>query len=246
MHHLQQDQIDCSQPWLLLQEMTYRVRNEYGLAISALSLAAAKAPNSEAKGAIGAAVNRLLEYAELHQALQWPVGRDHVDLSVHLSKLCRTISRSLLAHRDISLTLFEDFVELDGECCWKIGLIVSELVTNAAKHAFGDGADAGAIRVELLCVDDDIQCTVYDNGKCVAAPRAGRGSEIVAALAKNLGGSVTWKFGNDGTRATLRFTRDQGSPATTARAEKLIHFDPEVDRTSSRITMRPASPRLSF
>ena len=43
MHHLQQDQIDCSQPWLLLQEMTHRVRNEYGVAISALSLAAASA-----------------------------------------------------------------------------------------------------------------------------------------------------------------------------------------------------------
>ena len=192
------------EPWLLLQEMTHRVCNKYTAAISVLSLASARASNSETRDALGYAMERLHQYATLHRALQKPVGSYRADLSRELSGLCCVLSRSLLADRGIRLTLAgNDDVELDAERCWLVCLIVSELVTNAAKHAFRERA--GEIRIALVREGNHLQCNVSDDGEPTAAPRPGRGTQIVTGLAARLGGSIAWKFGAAGTTVMLSF-----------------------------------------
>ena len=47
----------------------------------------------------------------------------------------------------IELELASRPLKLRSERCWKLGLIVSELITNSARHAFGDRG--GTIQVEL-------------------------------------------------------------------------------------------------
>jgi two-component sensor histidine kinase len=195
-------------PSLLLQELTHRVCNEYSAAIAALSLICARTSNAEAKLALRAAEDRLHAYAAIHRAMQMPAGAQRIDLSRHLDNLCQVMSRSLLADRGIRLLLVEKRVELEPECCWRVGLIVSELVTNACKHAFIAGE--GAIRVELSRQDGQVCCKVSDNGRATAAPRRGRGTEIVGALAAMLGGSVSWAFGSAGATVTLKFPDAHG------------------------------------
>jgi two-component sensor histidine kinase len=51
---------------------------------------------------------------------------------------------------------------------------------------------------------------VSDNGKATTAPRRGRGTEIVGALAAMLGGSVSWTFGSAGTTVILKFPGARG------------------------------------
>jgi two-component sensor histidine kinase len=59
---------------------------------------------------------------------------------------------------------------------------MSELITNSARHAFGD--NGGLIRVELLPSATIIECRVTDNGTSKPRIRPGNGTKIVASLAK--------------------------------------------------------------
>jgi two-component sensor histidine kinase len=198
-----------SAPWLLLEEMMHRVANEYVTAASMLLLSAAKASSSDARDAINAASDLLQQYAKVHKTLQLPRRGARLDLSNYLSDLCLALAKSRLEDRDIHLTFVVDAIELEPERCWHVGLIVAELITNSAKHAFGTGG--GAIRVEVRRCSHYVQCKVIDSGSGTDRPRPGRGTEIVLALAARLGGSVTWSFGAGGTTATLTFESQASS-----------------------------------
>ena len=221
-------------PWLLLQEMMHRVANEYGAAASMLSLRAARASSSDAKNAIVAASDRLHEYAKVHKALQEPRHGPRLDLSHYLSELCLALAKSRLEDRDIHLTFVEDAIELEAERCWLVGLIVTELITNAAKHAFGTGG--GAIRVELLRRDHHAQCKVIDGGAGTGGLRPGRGTEIAHALAARLGGSVTWSSSPGGTTATLIFECDppRGEAASLSSGTRSGRSPGVVERSNGR------------
>jgi two-component sensor histidine kinase len=204
------------QSLLLLAEMTHRVSNEYALAISSISLAAARSSNAEAKAALAEAAARLRDFAEAHRALQAPMAAGAMDLSAYLQRLCGALVRASLAERGIRLTFVDQPVELAADRCWRVGLIVSELITNAVRH--GLGGRAGEIVVAVMVKDSgEVHCRVTDNGGSDDdAPRLGRGSHIVDALAAELGGVVERQFTASGTTVLLLFPQraDAGpSPA---------------------------------
>jgi two-component sensor histidine kinase len=76
-----------------------------------------------------------------------PEHSTQIDAASYLRQLCQAISLSKLECRGIRLVLAAQSLRMDSEACWRLGMVVSELVTNAARHAFGEGG--GEIRVEL-------------------------------------------------------------------------------------------------
>jgi two-component sensor histidine kinase len=187
---------------LLLRELTHRIKNEYASAISIISLAAAHSANEEVKTALAAVEDRLQNYAQVHRALQMPEYGARIDATAYVRQLCRAISRSKLDCRGIELVLVEHQVWMSSERCWRLGMIVSELITNAAQHAFrGRG---GVIRVELLPQRSIVECRITDNGMTAAAVRPGSGLAIVEALTKGLDGQMEQQFGPQGATSILR------------------------------------------
>jgi two-component sensor histidine kinase len=89
-----------------------------------------------------------------------------------------------------------------------MGLIVTELVINAIKHAFPDQTTGGKITVSFAADEGDWLLSVSDNGagmpvgKKLAKP--GLGTGIVEALSKQLEASVTVVEANPGTRVEVR------------------------------------------
>ena len=81
-------------------------------------------------------------------------------------------------------------------------LIVSELITNAARHAF-NGRQGGLIKVELLPSAAFLNCRISDNGSSDAQILPGRGLRIVDGLVKNLGGRIDHRFGSQGAMSVL-------------------------------------------
>jgi two-component sensor histidine kinase len=73
-----------------------------------------------------------------------------------------------------------------------MGLIVAELVTNSARHAFS--GNGGIINVDLVCLEAAVECCVEDNGSALEDVRPGRGLRIVAALTEKLGGAMDQRF----------------------------------------------------
>ena len=107
----------------------------------------------------------------------------------------------------------------DPDSAVAVGIIVNELVMNAVKYAYPDGA--GPIHVELKSSGDTIDLSITDNGVGYRTksndPRStGLGQRIVAAMASKLDASLTHDPAHAGTRVRLRFTRDQKVKAKPA------------------------------
>jgi two-component sensor histidine kinase len=83
-------------------------------------------------------------------------------------------------------------------------MIVFELITNSAKHAFRDAA--GTIRVEVCCVGNMVRCRVADDGSSPSpSAEPGTGLSIVNALANELGGTFYQRIGSSGSISTVTF-----------------------------------------
>ncbi|MGD0192564.1 MAG: sensor histidine kinase [Rhizomicrobium sp.] len=189
--------------WLLVEEISHRVANEYAMAVAALSVAARQTSSREVKATLAGAARRLRDFANLHRSLQPPASPGQINLQAYVGDLCDSFSRARLNDRDVGLTIAGRDVFVSAERGWRVGLIVMELVTNAVRHAFPEGK--GAVSVTLDSVGGNVHCIVSDDG--TAAPNAapGRGTRIVNALAEQLDGLVWREFGNHGTTVSLYF-----------------------------------------
>lgn len=188
---------------LLLREFTHRINNELASAIALISLAAHRCGNSEAGVALTTVLDRLENYASVQHSLQMPEYSTTIELTTYIHQLCRAISRSKLEREGIELSLSLHAFRMRSERCWLLGMIVFELITNSARHAFSDRP--GSIHVEVLPTETSIQCRVTDNGRSDPNPRPGRGLAIVAALAASLHGTVDAQFGPNGTTTVVNF-----------------------------------------
>jgi two-component sensor histidine kinase len=193
------------QPLFLVEEFNHRVLNEYAEAISSLALAAAAAPDKGSELALTAAAIRLRAHAEAHRALQAPIYDGPMDLAAYVVHLCASLSKAHLAGRGVRLTVRADEVWLDADRGWRVGLIIAELIRNAARHGLSGGP--GAIGVEIAETAEHISCSVYDDGRGASGPVIGRGRRVVMALADELAGEVNWSFAPTGCCARLEFPR---------------------------------------
>jgi two-component sensor histidine kinase len=191
----------------LLEEISHRVLNEYSHAIMSLSMAAGETTNPEARLALTAVASRLHAYADVHRVL-WPKGDSaRVDLSQYLRRLCIALTSASLTDLGVDLTFIASCASMSAERCWRVGLILSELVTNAARHAFRDRG--GRLVVEVHAREGMIYCRVADNGRPGSSPAGGgRGRKIVEDLARQLGGHVEWTFDTGGTTVLLSIPSD--------------------------------------
>jgi two-component sensor histidine kinase len=191
---------------LMIEELSHRALNDYTCTISMLRLAADKTGDSSARAALNDAAQSIHERAQTFRALQAPArGQGPLDLADYLENVCKVLSTSCLASAGIRLTLIRGNVSLPADQCWRLGLAVTELIMNAARHGLRWGT--GEICVGMLVGDIEVCCTVTDNGRTRALPGVGRGHRIISALVAGIGGRADWSFGPSGVCATLQIPR---------------------------------------
>jgi two-component sensor histidine kinase len=171
-----------------------------------VSAAAARSSNQDVKAALTGVRELLRRHADVHRALQMPVNDVPLDTAAYLQRLCDSIGRSKLEDREIKLVLSVQSLRLRADRCWRLGMILYELITNAARHAFDGGS--GEIRVALQGDGSVIKCTVQDNGSAPARIQPGHGLKIVDELSKALGGRFAMRFGSNGSRSLLVLPAD--------------------------------------
>ncbi len=136
-------------------------------------------------------------------------------LNQYLDALLEDLRRSAEGNRMSRLTLKSEPIEIDPDRAVAIGIIVNELVMNAVKYAYPDGA--GPIHVDLRAQDEHLLLSIADDGvglNVKTDPRStGMGQRIVTAMASKLEASVERDPGHAGTRIILRFRR-ANAPAT--------------------------------
>ena len=169
-----------------LKEMDHRTKNNFQIVTSLLTLQASRSSSEEVKAALGEAVERLRAVAAVYDALA-PSGQGlaMVRLQDQLQEICDQIRRGIMPNGIALSTEFEPIL-VPHESAVAIGIIVNELVTNACKHAFGDGG--GAILVKAWRDDGAAYIEVGDNGRgfIAGAAKPGLGSRLVTAFLQRL------------------------------------------------------------
>ena len=194
---------------VLLREVNHRVGNSLQIIASLLHLQASSTTQEDVKAALTNAMGRVAAVAQVHRRLYTSHDLKSVLLNQYLGSLLEDLRRSAEGDRMSRLTLKAEPVEIDPDRAVSIGIIVNELVMNAVKYAYPDGA--GPIHVELNAAGDDLALVVSDNGVGLNAksdPRStGMGQRIVAAMAAKLDARVERDPAHAGTRMVLHFRR---------------------------------------
>ena len=107
----------------------------------------------------------------------------------------------------VTLMVVAEGGAVHSEQAVSIGLIVTELVMNALKHAFTADVKDGRVVVGYEVKGDDWKLSVSDNGGGMPAnlskKQAGLGTTLVKALSQQLDGKVETLTSGDGTTITV-------------------------------------------
>lgn len=191
----------------LLHEVHHRVKNNLQIVASLLNMQARKA-NPEVAMAFAECQTRVRAMALVHQLLYESENMSEVDLGLYLSQLA-TLSRA--SYEDERSHIAIDFVppqvciKLDVQRAIPCGLIISELILNAYKHAFRDG-QSGRITVTLQNLDEyHFQLSVSDDGCGLPEQfrwqsRSGLGTQLIPMFAKQLHARFQHASSNHGSR----------------------------------------------
>ncbi len=196
---------ESSEDHLLVREFTHRITNEYSSAITSISLMAAKAVNSEVRTALDSIIGQLQNFALVNKALQIP-NAGVIRADTYLRTLCCSVGRSTLQMRGINLILAADEISLPSDQVWRLGLIVFELITNAARHAFSK--PGGSIYIRLTRTTSFVECRVSDDGHAPQDIRSGQGARIIGDLVQSLQGEILRQFTDFGSTIVILFPTD--------------------------------------
>jgi two-component sensor histidine kinase len=199
-------QVTRPDAWLYLEEITHRALNEYTVMLAIVRRASRSVMDETSEQALEDVAGRLRAAAMSFLALRPPMDGLLRDLSRELETLCASLSDSFLSHRRITLTLTSEPVAISAYRCWQLSLIISELVTNAARHAFLL-RPSGCIEVTTRIRDENIECAIVDDGICEETVKPGRGTAIVDALVNDLGGTISRRHAVTGSTIVLSIPR---------------------------------------
>lgn len=203
-----------SEKAILLRELQHRVANSLQIIASVLLQSARRVQTDEARGHLHDAHNRVMSIATLQQQLAASRLGD-VELRGYFIQLCESLGASMIHDHDkVSITVTADGTSVNADISVSLGLIVTELVINALKHAFPGGRD-GNILVDYHALDADWILSVSDNGigtpETLADAKPGLGTSIVEALASQLHATVETKGGDPGTTVSVTHTKSPSS-----------------------------------
>ena len=174
---------------ILLQELQHRVANSLQIIASVILQSARKTNSDETRVHLKDAHSRVMSVAALQQQLATS-RLGEVELAPYFTQLCKSIGASMIHDPTrVSLRVEVDDSSTSADVSVSLGLIVTELVINALKHAF-PGGRSGAIVVGYSSHGPNWTLTVRDDGvgmpKDADSATPGLGTSIVEALARQL------------------------------------------------------------
>jgi two-component sensor histidine kinase len=214
----------------LLKEMRRRVGNSAAIMASILTLQAQTALSEETRRHLHDAHQRVMSVAAAQDNLHVAGQIELIEIAPYLSRLCRALADSMIGEDGpISLQAQAAAGHMNSGQAVSIGLIVTELVLDALRHAFPTVTRAGQIVVAFEIAGADWKLSISDNGigmaQADAGPlgpeRSGLGTSIVKTLAQQLQAEVEVVTGPTGTSVSITHVTAAGARKDrSARAPK--------------------------
>ena len=188
---------------VLLREMQHRVKNNFQIALSSISIQKRRYSEAAAHRALDHVASRIHAISLAHDQLSFRNEGQTVRLSYYIRALCSAIHQQV---EEVEVDVECDELELSIERALPVGLILNETVMNSIKHAFGP--EGGRIRVRLVggVGYGEARLTVSDNGRGIQhANEQGSGLKLIASLARQIGGAINQESSDRGTTTSLTF-----------------------------------------
>lgn len=193
----------------MLREVNHRVGNSLQLVSTFMSLQLRHMADEGARDALREAQARIEAVAHVHRRLYTSGDMETVDMQAYLDGLVGELTKSLGSDAaSPNITLQAEPMRVSTDQAVSLGVIVTELVTNAVKYAYAAG-EAGEIRVSLAPdASGRAILTVEDDGPGLGDGKpkgTGLGGKIIAAMASGLRSAVEFDGAHKGVRARLAF-----------------------------------------
>lgn len=206
-------------PDLALREIQHRVKNHLGMIVGLIRLHA-RGGSADPESLVRRVESLQLLYEEL-SAAGFANRGERIPLEAYLSRVANAVAH-LDGRAGISVQFRADHALVGVDLAARLGLLLSEIVTNALEHAF-TGRESGTVDIRLTAAEDGrLTLIVADDGIGLAPgtawpDMASMGGRIAIQLVEGMGADLSVTSGPTGTRITLDVPTEIGNdhPATT-------------------------------
>jgi chemotaxis family two-component system sensor kinase Cph1 len=215
-----------NQKELLVLEMNHRMQNSLQLVSAFLGMQARASHDPAFEAAVEEARRRLSAVSLVHRRLYRTDQIHQIDMARYVEELWGELANTMGAEwsRAAKLTLAP--VTLATDRAVATGLILTELVINANKYAYGGGP--GPLEITLEHSGGVVRIIIADRGIGVISPSIGSGfgSRMMGAMVGQLSGQLAYEDNQPGTRAVLSL------PVTDPRSsERMISSVRDIGKT---------------
>ncbi len=193
----------------LLREVNHRVANSLALVASFVFLQQKAIGTDQplARNALADVQVRISAIAQIHRRLYTSDDVSTIEMDAYLRGLIEELGAAMTSSgQDRAIRLDTDPIQMATDRAVSLGVIVTELVTNAYKYAYPDN-QPGEIRVTLKRQDAAVSLVVEDDGIGIesgaVAKGTGLGARIIRAMAASLQSKPETDAAHAGTRVTL-------------------------------------------
>ncbi len=176
---------------MLTREMSHRVKNSLASVVGLLRVQGRNAQSEDVRNALKDAASRITTIAQVHDHLWRSAKVGFVDIADFAGELCRKLQETV--PHTVSCTFGHLMISADKAI--PLGLLINEIVTNAAKHAYPQGS--GEIRVSGEQRGAELHVEVSDRGIglpldfAIDQPRASLGFKVIKSLLAQLNGRIS-------------------------------------------------------
>ena len=194
---------------VLLEELQHRIANSLQIIASIILMKAKAVQSEETRLHLQDTHKRVMSVAAVQRHLHASGLGGSIEVTPYLSRLCEALAASMIGdNRPIVLKVVGDGGIVPSRQAESLGLIVTELVMNALKHAFADEKIEGVITVSYEIAGTDWKLSVSDNGVgkpdgAFAQGKSGLGTGIIKALAQQLDARVATSADANGTSVSI-------------------------------------------
>jgi len=175
----------------LFDELNHRMKNNLAMVSAMLSLQARIGEEPAIRSHLLKAVDRIQAIADVHASLYRGSRKDDVDFAAYLQDLCGRLAGSLLETDRVKLQVQAEPAIMPLDRAVALGVVVNELVTNAAKYAYPPPTE-GIIDVKLEHQPQSLVLSIGDSGAGLPAEpsNTGLGMRLVRSLVQQIGATL--------------------------------------------------------